>query len=59
MPIDKAEAIRRINNDELNCPKCHSDIIDADDFPHLICRWCEHEWNVEEGQDEPPNNRTM
>jgi len=47
-------AIRKINTDELICPKCKSSIIDV--MPEyvtceplkqeqFICRWCEHKWN--------------
>jgi len=50
MPMDRAEAIRRINNDELNCPRCKSDIILAEEGHkyQLVCRWCGQEWNVDQ-----------
>ncbi len=61
MPMEEAEAIRRINNDELNCPECKSDIIAVQHGKEFQfkCMWCKHEWNEEEVQDEPSNNRPM
>ncbi len=43
------EAIEKINNGELNCPKCQSDIIQV--LPQgrkikLVCRWCGSQWKV-------------